>query len=305
MIAAILSVMSLLHQPAKGAVGRLGIRAQRILLGVACFANLMFYCFMIWMGFSPRCSGPEGNGERNAALGKSIDPPSANGHFSTPSAMILRPTSSPDKARGSWDFHAGLSKANYSQSELLGPPSSLSRASSMRSEGTAHTDLFDRWETSHASILMTDAASHIMPSRGTRLDTIHVGDVQPTKPTKTPESPCHKRVDAQVQSSCPPGSHSSVIPQGPRGKRSGMPLRLQVPDERLIHPLFRADSPTPPPLVSPDTMVIASPNAGQILPYPALPIPVSKQGSAAQIPCIRVQWRADRKDDLQLPACTA
>lgn len=38
-------------------------------------------------------------------------------------------------------------------------------------------------------------------------------------------------------------------------------------EEAHIHPLFRSDSPTPPPVASPGTSVIASPDAGKVLPH--------------------------------------
>jgi hypothetical protein len=36
-------------------------------------------------------------------------------------------------------------------------------------------------------------------------------------------------------------------------------------DEAHIHPLFRSDSPTPPPVATPGTMVVASPDAGRVI----------------------------------------
>lgn len=36
-------------------------------------------------------------------------------------------------------------------------------------------------------------------------------------------------------------------------------------DEAHIHPLFRSDSPTPPPMATPGTMVVASPDAGRVI----------------------------------------
>lgn len=64
--------------------------------------------------------------------------------------------------------------------------------------------------------------------------------------------------------------------------------------EAHIHPLFRSDSPTPPAIVSPGTVVVAAPNGGQVLSdkhsirtltrrrsgsLPAVPSPLSRQGS--------------------------
>lgn len=68
----------------------------------------------------------------------------------------------------------------------------------------------------------------------------------------------------------------------------------QATSEAHIHPLFRSDSPTPPPNVTPGTMVVAAPNAGQIITdrqsvrtlsrmrsgsLPAVPSPLSRHGS--------------------------
>ena len=45
----------------------------------------------------------------------------------------------------------------------------------------------------------------------------------------------------------------------------------QNSNEAHIHPLFRSDSPTPPPLATPGTSVVASPIAGQVIsPRPSL-----------------------------------
>ncbi|KAJ4385189.1 hypothetical protein N0V85_008153 [Neurospora sp. IMI 360204] len=64
--------------------------------------------------------------------------------------------------------------------------------------------------------------------------------------------------------------------------------------ESHIHPLFRSDSPTPPAIVSPGTVVVAAPNGGQVLSdkhsirtlakkpsgsFPAVSSPLSRQGS--------------------------
>ncbi|KAF9884260.1 hypothetical protein FE257_001935 [Aspergillus nanangensis] len=43
------------------------------------------------------------------------------------------------------------------------------------------------------------------------------------------------------------------------------PPKLRIPDESNIHPLFRSDSPSPPPTAMPGTIVVASPAAGQTI----------------------------------------
>ncbi|CRK07777.1 hypothetical protein BN1723_008941 [Verticillium longisporum] len=72
-----------------------------------------------------------------------------------------------------------------------------------------------------------------------------------------------------------PGFPLDLVPPPPvrRRSRSFSPARrpqsnspeLEGPGEANIHPLFRSDSPVPPPNVTPGTVVVASPNAGQVI----------------------------------------
>ncbi|GMG46226.1 unnamed protein product [Aspergillus oryzae var. brunneus] len=51
----------------------------------------------------------------------------------------------------------------------------------------------------------------------------------------------------------------------PEVPSKGGPPKLTLSDESNIHPLFRSNSPTPPPTAMPGTTVVASPAAGQII----------------------------------------
>ncbi|KAE8318043.1 hypothetical protein BDV41DRAFT_591471 [Aspergillus transmontanensis] len=62
-------------------------------------------------------------------------------------------------------------------------------------------------------------------------------------------------------------SPSSLQPEVPS---KGGPPKLTLSDESNIHPLFRSNSPTPPPTAMPGTTVVASPAAGQIISMKAL-----------------------------------
>ncbi|KAL3465767.1 hypothetical protein BJX64DRAFT_42113 [Aspergillus heterothallicus] len=59
-------------------------------------------------------------------------------------------------------------------------------------------------------------------------------------------------------SSSSTSSESTITPKRPLPK-------LKLPDESNIHPLFRSDSRSPPPTATPNTMVLASPDAGQTI----------------------------------------
>ncbi|KAH8889347.1 hypothetical protein GQ53DRAFT_225149 [Thozetella sp. PMI_491] len=136
------------------------------------------------------------------------------------------------------------------------------------------------------------------------------------------------RLTVLESSSPPPGRFLETIPASPTTSRSpspGTPLDLEPPrrtrrrsrsyspapdrvrqaqrtaftqqsaaSESHIHPLFRSDSPTPPPIATPGTIVVAAPNAGQVISdrqsirtltrmrsgsLPAVPSPLSHQGS--------------------------
>ncbi|KAL2865699.1 uncharacterized protein BJX67DRAFT_171117 [Aspergillus lucknowensis] len=60
-------------------------------------------------------------------------------------------------------------------------------------------------------------------------------------------------LSAPVPSSTPPEKTKNPLP------------KLKLPDESNIHPLFRSDSRSPPPTTTPNTMVLASPEAGQTI----------------------------------------
>ncbi|RBQ76353.1 hypothetical protein VDGD_09771 [Verticillium dahliae] len=118
-------------------------------------------------------------------------------------------------------------------------------------------DSFDSWDTStvdlHNRMTVLGTASPVTPPR--LLETI-------------PASPTTSR-------STSPGFPLDLVPppRVRRRSRSFSPARrpqsnspeLEGPGEANIHPLFRSDSPVPPPNVTPGTVVVASPNAGQVI----------------------------------------
>lgn len=58
----------------------------------------------------------------------------------------------------------------------------------------------------------------------------------------------------------------SPVSRKPRSTTSS-PTPSCSTEELHIHPLFRSDSPTPPPMATPGTIVMASPDAGKVLPH--------------------------------------
>ncbi|KEY69645.1 hypothetical protein S7711_07685 [Stachybotrys chartarum IBT 7711] len=138
-------------------------------------------------------------------------------------------------------------------------------------------DVSDAWDMSDAGL---------DPPKGRFLETI-------------PASPTISRTPSPVL------PDDLELPMAARRSRSYSPVartRTREPPERTnsssselhIHPLFRSDSPTPPPLATPGTVVLAAPQAGHVIVHresikslrrmrsgslPTAPSPLSRQGS--------------------------
>ncbi|GAW11088.1 hypothetical protein ANO14919_004270 [Xylariales sp. No.14919] len=138
-------------------------------------------------------------------------------------------------------------------------------------------DGFDSWDTSsvdpHNRQMVLETSS---PIRTRFLETI------PASPTtsRSPSPGCPLDLEPPKR-----GRRERSYSPGPRAQQD---RNLTLSDTELhIHPLFRSDSPGPPPAVTPGTVVIAAPNAGQFITglsvnrmrSGSLPSPLSRQGS--------------------------
>ena len=161
-----------------------------------------------------------------------------------------------------------------------------------RSRSTS--DGFDSWDTSavdpeHRLTVMESSAQ---PNRG--LETIPASP--PASRSATP--------DGALDLLAPPRrtrrrsrSYSPVSTRAIQAQRAAFMTQHASQSEAHIHPLFRSDSPTPPPSATPGTVVVAAPNAGQVISdrvslrsiqsmrrlrsdsIPAVPSPLSRPGS--------------------------
>ena len=131
-------------------------------------------------------------------------------------------------------------------------------------EALRQDDGFESWDTS--AVEEVDDGRFLPRSTRPRLETIPGSrPVSPANPlngpfpdieeddVRLPESPAHSPVHS-------PSSETSSL------RFSRPPTR---PDssagQAFIHPLFRAESPVPPPIASPGTVITASPYAGQVV----------------------------------------
>jgi hypothetical protein len=153
-----------------------------------------------------------------------------------------------------------------SRTKLINRPSFNRDAHSVYSAGDSsnisQSDGFETWDTSDAVVPG--------PSRGTVLETI---------PGSRPASPA-RALDGPFSL---PDAESDLVPPPkmvPDVSRPPSPAT----SEAHIHPLFRTESPTPPPAATPGTMIVASPLSNQMIACPSRPYSRMRSNSRAASP---------------------
>jgi hypothetical protein len=210
-----------------------------------------------------------------------VAPPYALPQASMPSPGFT--ASSRKERRTSWrdSLHSlhQVVRPSTSRTRLLAARSSLSRDSSVLSDTrsistTTYSDAFDTWDTSNIDLPLREALSPIVRSRGTALEPIPGS--RPASPAKALDGFFPTSSSSPVLLERPPTALSYASRhERPPTSQSNYSRRAFVPasrpsssstNEAHIHPLFRTDSPTPPPNATPGTVVTASPIGGQIIP---------------------------------------
>ncbi|KAK4175014.1 hypothetical protein QBC36DRAFT_332311 [Triangularia setosa] len=285
-----------------------------VVLGLALATQLVFLVFHFVAG---RVQGPQIKVSVHNEQNRSRLPPRVKSiayHETSPSPVS-------GKTRGSASFEktppgssAGRSTAETissirsSLSNVVRPISSKTRLLSQRSRRPASLELpsfherprtteegFDSWDTSavdpqnRQTVLESSS-----PPLGRFLETIPASPTTSRSPSPgTPldllEPPSRSRRRSRTLSPAP--SRVSLAQRTAFTQHS-------TQSESHIHPLFRSDSPIPPPpIVTPGTVVVAAPNGGQMLSdrqsirsikslrrmrsgsLPGVPSPLSRQGS--------------------------
>ncbi|KAK0623136.1 hypothetical protein B0T14DRAFT_494667 [Immersiella caudata] len=180
-------------------------------------------------------------------------------------------------------------------------------------------DGFDSWDTSAVDPQNRQTVLQTSPTpQGRFLETIPASPTTSRSPS--PGTPLDfelppPRSRRRSRSFSP--SPSQLGPGQQRGRLTQQPSH----SESHIHPLFRSDSPTPPPTATPGTVVVAAPNGGQVLSdrasirtltrmrsgsLPTVPSPLSQQGSFDSFPrrpgSSSPEFREEEEDELQVPA---
>ncbi|KAH7329136.1 hypothetical protein B0I35DRAFT_37071 [Stachybotrys elegans] len=208
-----------------------------------------------------------------------------------------RPTSMDSKYAPSWaPSYAPSSTASVASSmaKFIRPISSKTRLLSTREKHRGHsldsdayrssTDVpTDSWDGSSVDTITLQTISTPSVAKPRFLETI------PASPTISGASTPELLQDLE-----PPHPVRRSRSYSPSGRREVPGLTSSSSSELHIHPLFRSDSPTPPPIATPGTVVLASPIAGQVISnrqsvhslkrirsgsLPSAPSPLSRQGS--------------------------
>ncbi len=220
-------------------------------------------------------------------------------------SQVIRPITS--KTRLISPSSGGASGASSQRSSAWRPASLAGSNTSPASTFTARErearpsiEDFDSWDTSavdpqsRQTVLETSASPSAVAGRF--LETIPASPTtsrSPSPGTPLDLEPPRSRQRRRRSRSYSPATSMRSLNDGTR-MRSHSHSQSPPPNEAHIHPLFRSDSPTPPPAVSSaGTVVTAAPNGGQVLAadaqslrsrmrsgsMPAVPSPLSRQGS--------------------------
>ncbi|KAF2145906.1 uncharacterized protein K452DRAFT_304922 [Aplosporella prunicola CBS 121167] len=137
--------------------------------------------------------------------------------------------------------------------------------SSMRTNSVSHPpDGFAMWNSSEMDPHLRDTIMQSGPSqeltavlgRGTRLEPIPGS--RPVSPARALNGPF---------SESPPVDTTAMPSPAFISPHTSRPPSPNI-DSAMIHPLFRPDSPVPPPAATPGTVVVASPLSGHVIPRP-------------------------------------
>jgi hypothetical protein len=200
-----------------------------------------------------------------------------NDHRGNSSIEFRTPPSSSGQSRAGSDnissFRSSLSqvvrpitsKTKLIQTGQKSPHRPMSIASSHR--GTSMEDGFDSWDTSTVdahSRYAVESASPVGPQRF--LETIPASPTGSRSPSPGfPLDLIPPKTRPRSRSYSPANSPTTSPKDRERFQKSRTASPTESMNEAHIHPLFRTDSPTPPPSATPSTIITAAPNAGQLI----------------------------------------
>jgi hypothetical protein len=239
----------------------------------SCISQIVLYTSPFWRRQAPRVQEVTSSGPRDSVMSEIRSSQPSRNLFLMEPTMPSSPLAAaqPSPTFSSRSSHS-LKSFRESLRHVVRPATSrttlISRASFSRDarsiysqsesfENVSHSDGFDSWDTSSVSLHARDVVMQSAPTRGRTLDPI-----PGSRPT-TPGRP----LDGSFLTELP--EEDEDLPHPPKM----MPDMSRPPSpavsEAHIHPLFRSESPAPPPEATPGTSIIASPLSNQAIACPA------------------------------------
>ncbi|KAF2182768.1 hypothetical protein K469DRAFT_585152 [Zopfia rhizophila CBS 207.26] len=200
---------------------------------------------------------------------------------SSPLAALPSPTFSTRSSHSLRSWRESLQhvvRPVTSRTKLISRPSFTRDSRSVYSDAhslgnVSQPDGFDMWDTSNVDPQARDAVMQSGPSRGTVLETIPGS--RPASPARALDGPFPIASD---------GSASPALSLPPKMYPDTSRPPSPAVSEAHIHPLFRTESPTPPPAATPGTSIMASPLSGQVIACPPRPYSRMRSNSRAASP---------------------
>jgi hypothetical protein len=244
---------------------------------ISCIGQIMLYSPALWKRHTPKLqpvtiSGPRDSvmsEMRSAASSRNIptmQPPAPSSSATLPA--LPSPTFSSRSSQSLKSFRESIRYAVRpvtSRTNLISRPSFNRDTRSIYSDAhsiddVSHMDGFDSWDTSSVSNQARDAVMQTAPFKGTPLEPIPGS--RSVTPARALDGPFLPEIDEEL------AEEALVAPRMiPDVSRPPSP----AVSEAHIHPLFRTESPTPPPAATPGTSIVASPLADQVITCPARP----------------------------------
>ncbi|KAF2243307.1 hypothetical protein BU26DRAFT_437362 [Trematosphaeria pertusa] len=258
---------------------------------LACLTQCALYSSLLWSKPKPQIQPISLSGPRDSVMSEvRHSDQTANLYIleptqpSSPLAALPSPTFSTRSSQSLKSWRESLHHAVRpvtSRTKLIKQPSFTRDARSIYSDGhsianVSQSDGFDSWEVgrrSHISLSNKDAAIQLAsaPSRGTALEPIPGS--RPASPARALDGPFPASDDGHDELPPPP----KLMPDISRPPSPAI-------SEAHIHPLFRSESPTPPPAATPGTSIVASPLANQMIACPPRPYSRMRSNSRAGSP---------------------
>ena len=241
---------------------------------ISCISQLALYSSPFWRRHTPKLQPITVSGPRDSVMSEMRSAAPSRNMFamkpaqpSSPLAALPSPTFSTRSSQSLRSFRESIRYAVRpvtSRTTLISRPSFNRDTRSIYSDAHSidnvpHSDGFDSWDTSSVSNQARDAVMQA-PSKGTPLDPIPGS--RSVTPARALDGPFLPEIDEEF-------AEEELV--GPRMIPDISRPPSPAVSEAHIHPLFRTESPIPPPEATPGTSIIASPLADQVITCPARP----------------------------------